>query len=92
MLTLGKPELYWDTPYLEQEYTRVHSQRKLFSGMKETHKTSYVRGWVGDKGAQYLMKQEWKEGEWENYKLVFKTFKEKVRPKGQNKEINTDLS
>ena len=53
----------------------------------KTHMAGYVRGWIGEKQTQYLIKYDCKEGKWVNSELVLETFKENVQPKGRTQRI-----
>ena len=47
---------------------------------KVAQKVSYMRGWTGDQETQYLMKYEWKEGEWEKHKTIIERFEAQIQP------------
>ena len=46
-----------------------HSPRQLHNARNERCTQGKLhKHWIGDQGSQYLMKYEWKEGEWEDQK------------------------
>ena len=97
MPTIGKPELIWDVPCLEQELIRWESVALYNFKINKTgedHKAVCIRGWVGDKGTQFLRKYKWPEGKWENGDLVLQRFEDKIQPKGRNQrnKYRSDLS
>ena len=47
-------------------------------------KAALIRGWIGDKGTQYLHKYKWTRDEWQNHELIMERLKEKIQPKGRN--------
>ena len=59
MPTIGKPEFNWDVPCLEQELIRLESvalDNLKINKTGEVHKAVWIRGWIGDKGTQFLGK------------------------------------
>ena len=83
---------------LEQELIRwesvVQDNWKVNNTTDEGVKAAYIRGWIGDKGTQYLRKYTWADDEWDNSKLILERFKEKIQPKGrcQRNKYRSELS
>ena len=98
MPKVGTPEFNWEAPCLEQELIRwesvVEDNWKVNNTTDEGVKAAYIRGWIGDKGTQYLRKYTWADGEWDNSKLILERFKEKIQPKGrcQRNKYRSELS
>ena len=66
MPTVGNPIFNWDTPCLEQElikWENVVDDNFRVNKIENEYKAALIRGWIGNKGSQYLCKYEWtKEG------------------------------
>ena len=54
-------------------------------------KAALIRGWIGDKGTQYLCKCKWTRDEWQNHEMIMERLKEKYSQKVGTKEINISL-
>ena len=98
MPKVGSPEFNREAPCLEQELIRWESvledNWKVNNTTDEGVKAAYIRGWIGDKGTQYLRKYTWADGEWDSSKLILERFKEKIQPKGrcQRNKYRSELS
>ena len=66
MPAIDKREFNWDSPCLEQELIRWESvplDNVKMNKTGEDHKAAWIRGWIGDKGTQFLRRYKWAEGE-----------------------------
>ena len=87
MPTIGNPIFNWSAPFLEQELIRwedVVDDNFRVNKTENEVKAALIRGWIGDKGTQYLHKYKWARDEWQNYELIMERLKEKIQPKSRN--------
>ena len=87
MTTIGNPIFNWSEPCLEQQLIRwedVVDDNFRVNKTDNEVKAALIRGWIGDKGTQYLHKYKWTRDEWQNNGLIMKRLKEKIQPKGRN--------
>ena len=87
MPTVGNPIFNWSAPCLEQELIRwedVVDDNFRVNKTENEVKAALIRGWIGDKGTQYLHKYKWTRDEWQNHELIMERLKEKIQPKGRN--------
>ena len=64
----------------------MHVDFSFFTSLKTENefKAALIRGWIGDKGTQYLHKYKWTRDEWQNHEMIMKRLKEKILPKCRN--------
>ena len=94
MPTIGNPILNWSAPCLEQELIRwedVVDSNFRVNKTENEFKAALIRGWIRDKGTQYLCKYKWTRDEWQNHELVMERPKKKYSLKVGTKEININL-
>ena len=87
MPSIGNPIFNWSAPCLEQELIRwedVVDDNFRVNKTENEFKAALIRGWIGDKGTQYLHKYKWTRDEWQNHELIMDRLKEKIWPKGRN--------
>ena len=87
MLTIGNPIFKWSAPCLEQGLIRwedVVDDNFRVNKTENEFKAALIRGWIGDKGTQYLHKYKWTRDEWQNYEPIMERLKEKIQPKDRN--------
>ena len=87
MPTVGNPIFNWSAPCLEQELIRwedIVDDNFRVNKTENEVKAALIRGWIGDKGTQYLRKYKWTREEWQNHELIMERLKEKIQPKGRN--------
>ena len=87
MPTVGNPIFNWSAFCLEQELIRwedVVDDNFRVNKTENEVKAAIIRGWIGDKGTQYLRKYKWTRDEWQNHELIMERLKEKIQPKGRN--------
>ena len=66
MPTVGNPIFNWDASCLEQELIRwedVIDDNIRVNKTENEYKAALIRGWIGDKGTQYLCMYKWKKEE-----------------------------
>ena len=84
----------WSAPCLEQGLIRwegVVDDNFRVNKTENEFKAVLIRGWIGDKGTQYLHQYTWTGDEWQNNEMIMERFKEKIQPKVGTKEINISL-
>ena len=87
MPTIGNPIFNWSATFLEQELIRwedVVDDNFRVNKTENELKAALIRGWIGDKGTQYLHKFKWTRDEWQNHEMIMERLKEKIQPKGRN--------
>ena len=73
MHTIGNHIFNWNAPYLEQELIRwdnVGDNSFRVNKPENEFKAALIRGWIGDKGTQYLHKHKWTREEWQNREMI----------------------
>ena len=90
MPTVGNPIFNWDPACLEHELIKWEFLDDNFRVNKTENefKAALIRGWIGDKGTQYLHKYKWTRGEWQNHDMIMERLKERIQPKGRNQRNN----
>ena len=62
MPTVGNPIFNWNAPCLEQEFIRwedVVDDNFRVNKTENEFKAALIRGWIGEKGTQYLHTYKW---------------------------------
>ena len=78
MPTIGCQTVNWGVPCLEQELIRwedVVDDNFKVNKTENEFKATLIRGWIGDKGTQYLHKYKGTRDEWQNHEMIMERLK-----------------
>ena len=92
MPTIGNPIFNWNAPYLEQKLIRCEDvvddnfrvNKTENVSVENEFKAALFRGWIKDKGTQYLRKYKRTRNEWQNHDMIMHRLKERIQPNGRN--------
>ena len=86
MPTIGNPFYNWNVACLEEliRWEDVADDNLRMYKTEDEFKAALIRGWIGDKGTQYLCKYKWTRDEWQNHEMIMERLKERIQSRGRN--------